>query len=293
MDNPLETYRREIDALDDQLIGLLKQRLGIVKKVGEYKQQTAAALCPIRPGREASMLRRIAECFAGSDFSPAAATQIWRLIIGTSTALEADLSISVYAPETNKDLFWLAREYFGPAARISRQPHIKRVIGDVMDGTASVGIVPPLTVDPESNWWAHLLQPAANAPKIFAHLPFVYHGENPKHFPAALAFARVVPEESGDDVSLYVLEADHDVSQHRLQTAFGAAGLSVGWIAVGSIHPNQRHHVIEIKGFVPPQHAGFASFLSTLGGGVQQAHYLGAYAAPFTIPQQEQEKESA
>lgn len=287
MTQELETYRREIDALDDQVVALLKNRLSIVKKVGEYKERTGGSACPIRPGREATMLRRIANSFAGSHFSPAAAAQIWRTLIGTSTALEARLSIAVYAPEGASDLFWLAREYFGPAAIITRQPHIKRVIGDVMDGTAAVGVIPPLSSD-ESNWWSHLLQPGGDTPKIFAHLPFVYQGTEQKHIPSALAFSRVAPEDSGDDVSLFVLQANHDVSQHRLQTAFGTAGLSAHWITTASLVPDQRHHVIELKGFITPEHAGLTAFLAGLGNALQYCHFLGAYAAPFTINQEKE-----
>ncbi len=283
MTNELETYRREIDAFDNQIADLLQARLGVVKKVGEYKQRNASKLCPIRPGREATMLRRIAQTFAGSAFSPAAAAQLWRIIIGTSTALEAKLSISVYAPDNNRDLFWLAREYFGPAAIITRQPHAKRVIGDVMDGTAAVGVIPPLSADIESNWWSHLLQAGADNPKIFAHLPFVYHGEDPKNFPSALAFSRVPPEDSGDDVSVFVLQADHNVSQNRLQTEFGNANLSAQWLTIGSLSPSERHHVIELKGFVTPEHEGFKQFLGAMGDSLVQVYFLGSYAVPFTI----------
>lgn len=285
--NELEGYRREIDALDDQIIKLLQDRIGVVAKVGEYKQRTAFRFCPIRPGREASMIRRIAKAFAGSSFSSAAAAQLWRNIIGTSTALESKLTISVYAPSDNRDLYWLAREYFGPEAIISKQPHAKRVIGDVMDGTAAVGIIPPLSTDIENNWWSHLLQPGKDAPKIFAHLPFVYYNEDPKHFPSALAFARLLPEDSSDDVSLFVLVADHNVSQHRMQTAFGNANLSANWITIGSLTPDQRHHVIELKGFVTAQHDSFKKFLAELNGSVQQTHFLGAYATPLTIQKEE------
>ena len=283
MTNELETYRREIDAFDDQIASLLQARLSVVKKVGEYKHRHASKLCPIRPGREATMLRRIAQIFTGSPFSPAAAAQLWRIIIGTSTALEAKLSISVYAPDDNRDLFWLAREYFGPSAIITRQPHAKRVIGDVMDGTAAVGVIPPLSADIESNWWSHLLQAGADNPKIFAHLPFVYHSEDPKQFPSALAFSRVLPEDSGDDVSVFVLAADHNVSQNRLQTEFSNANLSAQWLTIGSLSDAERHHVIELQGFVTPEHEGFKKFLAAMGDSLAQVYFLGAYAVPFTI----------
>jgi chorismate mutase len=283
MSNPLETYRAQIDTLDNDIIKLLKDRLDVVNRVGQLKRDTAPELCPIRSGREAKMLRRIAETFADSSFSPAAAAAIWRIIIGTSTALEAKLSISVFADNTNSDCFWLAREYFGPAATISKQPHIKRVIGDVLDGTAAVGVVPMLSASDDSNWWTNLLQPGTNTPKIFAHLPFVYAGENPKHFPAAIAFARLMPEESGNDVSLYVLEMNHDVSQNRLQTSLAAEKFVANWLGVATLTPDVRHHLIEIKGFVTAENIALKKALGTLGNSLLRTHFLGAYAVPFSV----------
>lgn len=283
MANELENFRRQIDALDDQIIKLLKERLDVVARVGDHKRETAPDFFPIRPGREAKMLRRIAEAFKDSGFSAAAAAQIWRTIIGTSTALEAKLTISVYAPEDSQDYYWLTREYFGPAASIIKQPHVKRVIGDVMDGVAAVGVVPKFSRDDTDFLWLHLIQPAPSAPKIFAHLPFVYTHENPTTFPAALAFSRLMPEDSGQDLSLYILAVDHDVSQHKLQSVFVAEKLTANWLGIAMLSANSRHHLIEITGFIAPDNKAFKKCIETLGANVQQVHFLGSYATPFTI----------
>lgn len=282
MSSELENFRAKIDAYDDQIIQLLKDRLHVVSEVAAYKRANFPNQFPIRAGREARMLRRIAQVFKGTDFAPAAAAQLWRIIIGTSTALEQPLTVSVFAPDDKRDLYWLTREYFGPAALITRQPHVKRVIGDVMDGKAAIGVVPTLH-NPEGTWWSHMLRPEADAPKFFAHLPFVYTNENPKLHPAGLAFSRIAPEASGDDVSVYVLELDHDVSQHRIQTALAGAHLSANWLGVESPTPNTRQHIIEVKGFVPPEQEAMQHFLASFGASLKQSYFLGAYAQPITI----------
>jgi len=283
MTQELDNFRREIDHIDDQIADLLKRRLGVVQRVGEFKRETAPGLCPIRPGREATMIRRIAELFKGTNFAPAAAAQLWRIIIGTATALEAKLIISVYATESERDLFWLAREYFGPSATIVKQPHIKRVIADVMDGKAAVGVVPVISGDDSSFWWTNLLQPNQQPPKIFAHLPFTYFNEKPQQFPSGFAFSRIAPEDSGDDVSLYVLEVEHNLSQSSMQAALNNEKLKANWVSVATLSPDFRHHLIEIKGFIPPNHPDLQKALGNLGGTVQHVHFLGAYAVPFTI----------
>jgi len=285
--NPIEAeltdFRRQIDDIDDRLIALLSERIGIVSKVGELKSKAAPGACPIRPGREAEMVRRIIEKFKGNALPPAAVAALWRTIIGASTAVEAPLQISAYSPERDKDYIWLAREYFSPSAQITAQPQVKRVIGDVMDGKAAVGIVPmPHSAD-ITPWWTHLLEHGDNMPKVFARIPFVQTSPPGRNLPAALAIARIVPESSGDDRSLLVLQADHNVSQHRLQTAFATSKLEAAWLNIATLHPDRRYHLIEIKGFITPDDAALQALLAGLGTSIFKTTFLGAYAVPVTL----------
>jgi len=220
-------FRKQIDDIDDKIIEQIMARITVVKKVGEHKQIIDTHPCPIRPAREAMMLRAICQRFATTDFPAIAASAIWRIIIGASTSVEADMTLSVFSHGNDNDLFWLAREYFGTSAPIIKQPHEKRVISDVVEGKAAVGIVPILKGGDSNEWWVSLLQQGENTPKIFAHIPFVYTSDSDKNFPSALAIAKLAPEPSGDDVSILVIEASSDVSQSRLQTAFKAARLQV------------------------------------------------------------------
>ena len=203
------------------------------------------------------MIRRIANEFKDSKFLPAAAAAIWRLIIGASTSVESALTVSVYAPDRDNDYFWMAREYFGPFIPVTKQPHIKRVLGDVMDGKAAVGIVPMLRSADTTFWWTNLMHQGNDAPKVFARIPFVYPDTPGRDAPSGLAIARILPEPSGDDHSLLVLEADHNVSQHKLQTAFATAKLDATWINIATLSPSARHHLIEVKGFVTPRPYGY------------------------------------
>jgi chorismate mutase len=53
----LNQIRSEIDALDDQIAALLKQRMEIVKKVAEYKKQTNTPVADT--AREDAILARV------------------------------------------------------------------------------------------------------------------------------------------------------------------------------------------------------------------------------------------
>ncbi len=275
--------RGQIDVLDDKLIALLIERIGIVQKVGELKRRTAPGQCPIRPGREAEMVRRVIAKCEGTAFPATAIADLWRTLIGASTSVEGSLKISVFAPEGQDALYWLAREYFGSFIPVTKQPNVKRIIGDIMDGKASVGLVPPFAGDDTTYWWTNLIQQNGDYPKIFATLPFVYPSAPSRDMPTALAIARILPEETGDDVTLVVLEADHNTSQNRLQSALQQASLEAKWITIASLSSASRHHMLEIKGFVTPSHPGMQALTAALGNAILNISYLGAYAVPVSL----------
>lgn len=279
----LANFRQQIDTIDDTLVTLLKQRIGIVQQVGEYKRRNFPGICPIRPAREAEMVRRIMSLFEGSAFPPSAAAAMWRTLIGASTSTESALVISVFAPDREEELYWLTREYFGPTITIIRQPHIKRVIGDVMDGKAAVGVVPMLRSDDTTFWWTNLLQDGSDIPKVFARIPFIYSGTPGRNNPSGLAFGRLTPESSGHDNTLIAIEADANLSHSKLQTNMTHAKLEASWINIATLHPSVRHHLVELKGFITPDDDSFKTLLTSLGSSVLKVSFLGSYAVPINI----------
>ena len=63
----LEEIRREIDAIDDGLLDLLIRRGAATRQVRETKRSDGSiATSPLRPAREAIMLRRLIERGSGA-----------------------------------------------------------------------------------------------------------------------------------------------------------------------------------------------------------------------------------
>lgn len=276
----LAQCRRRIDELDDRIIELFKERIGIVGEVGALKRRHFPDRCPIRSAREAEVVLRIMDKFKDSAFIPAAAGMMWRTLIGASTTTEIPLSLSVFTGEGN-DAYWLAREYFGLFIPTVTHPQVKRVIGDVMDGKANIGIVPCLRKSDDAPWWTSLT--GEDSPKIFARLPYIYHGAPPRNAPACLAIARLKPEASGNDSSIHVIEADSSVSQHKLQSALASAGLETQWIGIAPLSPSSRHHLVEIKGFHEQDDPGLRIASDDVGAGWLHTYFLGAYALPVIL----------
>jgi chorismate mutase len=181
----LEQHRARIDALDTQLIALLKERIGVVKQVAALKAEHWPGTCHIRPGREGRMHQRVAAEFKDSDFPAAAALAIWRQIIGASTHVESPLHIAV----TSAEQAALAREYFGVTASIT--PFLN--LADALANTQRTVLLATTSDLP-------VVRAVAPALKIFGALPL--QGAEP----TALALAEITPEPSGDDVSYYLRE---------------------------------------------------------------------------------------
>lgn len=220
----LKGLRQRIDALDDALIGLLKQRIAIIHEVGALKRDHTPADCHIRPGREGEMHRRIHTAFAGSDFPPSAALAIWRQIIGSSTHLESPITIAVAGDDT---LAWQAREYFGRGVTCVHTPSIREALDAVTNKRATIALLPSPTDDSLVDWTALISHADL---RVFAALPVALA---PSEAPACYAVAAVAAESSGDDVSLMLFAAgtapEHAIilatnAHHQLALVAGMQG---------------------------------------------------------------------
>ncbi len=271
----LTALRTAIDKVDDELIALLNQRCALVKQVGKAKQATQKADAAfIRPGREAEMVRRVVKAVKGGAFPPEAAAQLWRVIISASLSLEAPLTVSAYISHASHDIYHVTREYFGGFIPITKQPSAKRVLGDVLDGKATVGALPPPDDSPDGAWWIRLPEGI----RIFACAPFLVQEESPV---TTLLIGKVAPESTGNDISLLSIETDGDVSQNRLHAAFEKRNLAVRWLATLSFPSGHRAHLVEIKGFHTAEDADMLAFKQDIGASLLAIASIGAYAAPI------------
>lgn len=187
----LNEFRAEIDALDKQLIALLKTRIGVVGQVGKLKKSDNSLDCYIRSGREADMLRDIFAQFEGTAFHPEAAIAIWRQIIAASTQHELQMRLI-----TPVRLQTAAKTYFGEFMPISYIEDAKEAITLLKTNPSGLIILPPWQED--SYFWQIFAAEAPETLKVFAILPFA--GNHPKAFAAA----NLIPEASRDDISLFM-----------------------------------------------------------------------------------------
>ncbi len=271
MTENLTKFRAEIDAIDDEIIALLRKRVNIVHQVGKHKAAAGGKLSFIRPGREASMLRDLAK--KGADILPKEAiATIWRMIISSSLCIEQDMSIGVFVSQQNESCYWLAREYYGSFVKAKRYEKTSEVIDAVAKNEVAVGVLPLEMKEHETPWW---VRPSdeTNDIFIFARIPFVVNEGG--QFPSALAIANVMPEPTEEDVSVLAVHAM--LSADEVISRFAAAGLGVKLIVA-----QNGDYLLEAASFLEKNDVRLEAVKNILGEHCS-IRLLGAYAVPMVI----------
>src|SRR5437868_10581069 len=110
MADDIEKLRRQIDALDDELLGLVNRRAGLAGRIGALKKGVAT----YKPEREAEILRRMTRTNPG----PLAAERVagvFREVISACRGLEEAIRVTYLGPEGTFSE-QAVRQHFGGAA---------------------------------------------------------------------------------------------------------------------------------------------------------------------------------
>jgi chorismate mutase-like protein len=89
MNEQLEEYRKQIDALDIELIDVLARRIDVVRKVGDLKAVTDIAV--VQPTRAQAVKDRAAEMGVSKGLDEAFVRKLYDLMIDHAHELEHDI----------------------------------------------------------------------------------------------------------------------------------------------------------------------------------------------------------
>ena len=89
MNEQLEEYRKQIDALDIELIDVLAKRIDVVRKVGDLKAVTDIAV--VQPTRAQAVKDRAAEMGVSKGLDEAFVRKLYDLMIDHAHELEHDI----------------------------------------------------------------------------------------------------------------------------------------------------------------------------------------------------------
>jgi len=261
-DPALAALRTEIDALDDAMHDLLMRRAAVVARMAASRAKTGAG-SPLRPGREAAVLRRLLGRHSGA-LSRGAVVRIWRHIFMAHTAIQGAFTAAIAASGEAAQTLTLAREHFGTATPLTPFASPAQAFAALSTGKASVAVLPAPTGEGEGTWWQSLEAPRLS---VVARLPFVVDAA---HADAALVVAPLPPDASGEDQSLLRLEAGADATRDSFARMLGEAGLA-GRILSLIRQEGRSLALAEIDAFIAADDPRLAGLNAVL---------LGAYAVP-------------
>jgi chorismate mutase-like protein len=191
-EDALSALRGEIDALDDALHDLVMRRAEVVARLAASRVKADAA-APLRPGREAAILRRLLARHSGP-LPPDALVRLWREILFASNAMQGGFAVAV--PEGDAALAEAARTHFGVTVALHRPPGAEAALAALAEDEAQAAVLPLPAPEGDGAWWTGLDSPAF---QVAARLPFYAAGPAA---PRAVLVLRGEPDPSGDDRTL-------------------------------------------------------------------------------------------
>lgn len=272
----LSVLRGEIDFMDKEIVSLLEKRMQVVERVGDYKHHHAPSLEAsgnksfIRSGREASMIRRLVKDIA--HYPPEAVIAMWRMIISSSLHQEKPLSVAVVESMEECGAYWLAREYFGAFVPIMSVSDVTQVMALLEQEKVSLAVVTLFTLNMTTGQWWELL---ARLPqfKVFARVPF-YQQLGVKQ-DVGFAIAHVVPEQTDDDISLWVVSGDGEV----IESLAKEIDLEVQWLMDG-----HGKSLVQVKGYwLDKESEAIQDIVRKSNGQIADIIPIGAYATPIIV----------
>ena len=192
MSDKLHKLRNAIDQIDAEILQLIAHRMTLSDEVIAAKNGETA----FRPGREAALVRRLAAM--DSDMEPAVMLGIWRQIMAASlTRQNKDLIFAVHQAALPAAIW-----HMGSALSARYCDNFKSVLALLNSAGCQYGLVPATKDD------TALAQAICATSKIYimARTPLF---PIPTVKPAYI-LADYLPDESGDDISLFAVPQADD-----------------------------------------------------------------------------------
>ncbi len=233
----LDDIRRKIDACDDGIIEILAMRFGFVDQVRQAKLADPKHLAslPLRPAREAQILRRIIAKAKQENLSPDLLVRLWPQIISEASQMQAPVTIHVPKKIHMSVAHRLRiRDYFGSMPVEESRDELQAMI-QVDSNPADICIV-----ETESNWAESFVNGRAGKAQVMAVLPPVTDHPLPK----LLVIGHAPQDASGSDQTLVI-------SKGALPRAFTPQAI---WQAKSGVYK-----ISALPGFLAAEQAPLAS----------------------------------
>ena len=134
----LANLRQKIDALDEQILSLLNERMAVVKQVGKLKDKTQSLI--YRPERERAIIKRL-EALNSGLLTARAIESIYQEIFAFSRNLEKPQSVAYLGPEGSYT-HQAAMSRFGASSAYLPLANIEAVFKELANKQVNYAVVP-------------------------------------------------------------------------------------------------------------------------------------------------------
>jgi chorismate mutase / prephenate dehydratase len=281
----LADFRAQIDRLDIALHDLLRERAEVVDQIKRIKGKQTL---PIRPGREAQIIRSLMARPQGR-LPEGLVVRLWREILAAFAAQQSLFKVAVYAPSKGDDLWDQARDHYGAFMPLVEAPTASAAIKMLMADKVSIAVVPPPAANEKDIWWPLLIGEGKSVFTVFAALPFesLKPGRsNARHVaPTGFAVGKLYPELTGDDHSLLALQCVY-VPEAEMRRLLGKAGYKVRQLLVqmaGRSGSAPTSFWVEVDGYVGRSDTRLSRLRAMLGSRLRHLVPMGGYAVPLKM----------
>ena len=267
----LADLRQEIDRIDETMHRLLMERGTIIDRLIAVKK-TSESGSAFRPGREASMMRALAERHRGL-LPLDTAEGIWRVIIATFTYVQAPYAVHADVSGGDAPMRDSARFHFGFTVPYLTHPSAAAVIEAVASSRGDLGIFRLDQGATSGAWWRTLAD--RERPKIIARLPFIERPDHPAGTPV-FVISKPLADASLRDVVLYAAQFER---WHR--GASEALARLGGEVVASAADANGLSELIAVPGTVEPPR--LQESLTHTGASLSQLVEVGSHAERFRV----------
>ena len=271
----LEDVRREIDAIDDAMLDLLRRRFGAVARVKAIKGLDVGATGPaFRPAREAQVIRRLVDAAEGA-VPAGTVAKIWFELMASATQMQAPLRLHLVTTLRRAQHQDLIRYHAGPDVEIVAHVRPEDALQAVADSSGDMALWPvddgsgALTYI-ERRFLSALTGDGMDGLRINARLPFMANALRA----SAYVVGKAPYEVSGDDTTMIAVATP----------AGGASGLvaEAGFAQAATVLRGETSwSLVALAGYAGPKDERFGRLAENAA--VDGWRYLGGFANPITV----------
>ena len=276
----LNDLRNKIDAIDTQLLDLLRSRANVIEEVRAVKGKQRIY---IRPGREASMLRVLLKQPSGH-LPKGLIHRLWREMIGAFTLQEGMMNVAIPMQEGEEGFWDIARDHFGSFTPMQSFSGAISALRAVLSETHQLAALPfPREGDSEGNiWWRLLLAEQDAIPNVFYAFPFdgvSGNARNTEH--QGLVIGAIPPEATGQDHSILVLEWQNNIDKKAVDVLLSNLLFPKAAHVFVPAGKEPACSWVELDGFVERGDAALAAWYQQHRHQLLRHKIIGAYPVPL------------